>query len=186
MTEPCRGDKHFSFPRRVPPRLFVFTQVYQTHWLLRLLAGSGSLTIAGVGTATTSVTSDDDTRRIKLASRRPLSLTALAFATCDVVMVVVVVLTVVPVELLLLASRWKWPRNWFCVIWRLWWLLRWLVRVWAVPPRDVVRFCNDGWSTEPSAAQQFQSGHRPIEWTAFSSLTAIHSNAGIWDCGRGE
>jgi hypothetical protein len=45
---------------------------------------------------------------------------------------------------------------------------------------------------EPSGAQQFHSGHNPMEWTANSSFTANHSSAGIflvsttgWEVGGG-
>ena len=177
---------------------------YQTHWLLRAGIGSSTIVDADRGTAaTTCVTSFDDESRLLfvvlwcwrlLLLLRLESLTicdpALPTASCDVVVVNVLV---VPVELLLFAKRWKWPpplpaRNWFgccrVVWWRLGWLLRWWVRITAVavPPLDVVRFCNDGWSTElePSGAQQFHSGHNPIEWTANSSFTANHSSAGIF------
>ena len=173
--------------------------VYQTHWLLRAGIGSSTIVVVDRGTATTSVTSFNISRLLLFVAVwcwrllmlfESLTICDPALPTsCDVVVVVVNVL-VVPVELLLFAKRWKLPplpaaRNWFgcCVVWRLWWLLRWWVRpAVAVPPLDVVRFCNDGWSTElePSGAQQFHSGHNPMEWTANSSFTANHSSAGIF------
>ncbi len=182
---------------------------YQTHWLLRAGIGSSTIVVVDRGTAaTTCVTSFDDESRLLFVDDvwcwRRLLLLLESLTICDPALptscdVVVVNVLVVPVELLLFAKRWKWPplpapRNWFgcCVVWR---LLRWWVRpAVAVPPLDVVRFCNDGWSTElePSGAQQFHSGHNPMEWTANSSFTANHSSAGIflvsttgWEVGGG-
>jgi hypothetical protein len=52
-----------SFPKNVRDQKLGVLTVHQTHWLLRLVAGIGSLTI-GRGTATTSVTSLADDSRL--------------------------------------------------------------------------------------------------------------------------
>ena len=189
MMEPCRErvrEMGNDVSRRQKPSVYIYIFFFcgewacasaitspeqsQTHSLRMPGMGSFSMAVTGSTESETSssIRSDLDGRLLSVILWRQT-----ADGACDTVVFVLTVVAVV--ELLLLASRWKLLRNW-CVACRLWW--PWWI---LVAPRDAVRFC-DGWSDvdNPSAAQQFHPGHKPIEWTAFSSLTASHSSAGIF------